>query len=177
MSSGVYVSVINEVANRLNKVTGAYVQLGYKADRLAQDQERYFLIDLTSISEEYGQAMQNRRKDGMVSLVVRCMKATRSDEQNKLYDATWLVDGDGNYVIDAEGNKIVSGATGLVPFIEEVLDALNTDGTTLNPQMVNSANSIGVSVDGFEWEDTRVWFNVNLEIKTRPFVINNRQQI
>jgi hypothetical protein len=64
-----------------------------------------------------------------------------------------------------------------VPFIEEVLDARNTDGSTLDPQIQNSANSMGMSVDGFEWNDTRIWFNVKLVIKTKPFTINNRQQI
>jgi hypothetical protein len=90
------------------------------------------------------------------------------------------VDGEGNNIADSEGFDIVDGSylDTLLPYIEQVLDAINTqtDGTTLNPQLTTGAESMGITVDNFRAGADRVWFDVVLSIRTKPFDINNRQE-
>jgi len=156
MTIGVYTELIKEIKARLEaNLTGAYVALGYTDERLTQDQEKFCLVKIDSITEEYGNSRQQNRKDGELAITVSCMKAILADEQNNLYE---------------------TDSTGFVPFIEDVLDALNTetDSSTLNPQLENAATSMGFNVSNFISSRDRVWFDVNITIRTKPFLINNR---
>ena len=157
MSIGVYTNLVKQIKLRLEtNLTGACVHLGYASERLFQDQELFCAIIPSNIDEtSYGNARQQNRKDGELTITVSCMKAILKDEQNNLYE---------------------TDEVGLFPFIEDVLDALNTetDGATLNPQLEDSANSMGFTVTNFIPATDRVWFDVNITIRAKPFLINNR---
>jgi hypothetical protein len=159
MTIGIYTEIIKDIKTRLEAISGGYVQLGYKADSVTPDQEKYFIIDMTGIEEAYGQSLQMSRKTGTVTLNIRCVKSMIPDAQNKLY-------------IDTAGVY-----TGLVPYVEQVLDAINTSSSVLNPQIQDSTNSIAITVGGFEYNDLQAWFDIGVTVQTKPFLINNRQQI
>jgi|AntAceMinimDraft_2_1070361.scaffolds.fasta_scaffold12811_4 hypothetical protein len=155
MTKGVYTDIIYQIKTRLEaNITEYKVYLGNKNMVLTQDQQKVIIINIEGIEEQYGRALQKRNKDAVMSVTISCMKALVPDSDNKLYE---------------------SDTTGLLPFIEEVLDALNTDGATENPQLVNSAESMGISIGGLETTNDRAWFDINVTVSTKPFTINNRQ--
>lgn len=179
---GVYSEIVREVKNRLLvNLSDCTVAVGYVDERLTADQERFCIIQPVSFTEEYGRARQENRKDATLELVISCMKAITMDSKDNLYQLTSLVDDEGNNIADSVGFNIVDGSylDTIMPFIEEVLDALNTqtDGVTLNPQLVMGAESIGLSVGAFRGSADRVWFDINVTVRTVPFVINNRREI
>ena len=159
MTIGVYTEIIKDIKSRLESISGSYVQLGYKNDSVQSDQEKYFIIDIVGIEEAYGQSLQQRHKTGTLTLNIRCIKAMIPDDQNKLYIDT------------------ASVYTGLVPYIETVLDAINTSSSVLNPQIQDSTNSIAITVGAFEYSNVSAWFDVGVIVQTKPFIINNRLQI
>ena len=157
MTKGVYTNILYQIKSRLEaNITEYNVYLGNKDMVLTQDQQKVIIINFDSIEEVYGRARQQNMKDATMNVVITCMKALVPDAENKLYE---------------------SDTAGLVPFIEEVLDALNTetDTTTLNPQIEDSAESMDISIGGLETTNDRAWFDINVTVSTKPFTINNRQ--
>ena len=181
MTIGAYVTIANDIAQRLiDNVADVYVQVGSKDDRIFQDQEKYCAIMLTGIDENYGQARQYNRKDGAMSFTISCMKATLADSQSSAVDSGDIVDDTGAYLTDDSGVTIMGfGGNGFMPFIEEVLDAINTkaDGTTLDPQIEDAATSMKISVGNIQYGRDRIWFDVSIDITSKPFTINNRRRI
>ena len=155
MTKGVYTNIAYELKARLEaNISGAYVQMGFTADRLTQDQDNYFLIYPTNIQEEYGRAVQRNRKDGTISFTISCMQSLITDSQNLLYE---------------------TDTTGFLPKVEKVLDALNTTTAgDLNPQIENAAMSMAFNVTNFEPQKDKVWFDINVDVTTKEFTINNR---
>jgi hypothetical protein len=151
MADGVFTAVVTELVTRLTAVSGAVVYSGYISESLMADQEKVLIITIPSIEESYGRARQENCKDATLSVVISGMKAITIDSKDNL--------------------KTV------LPFLEEVLDKLNTSGSTLNPQLVAGAESMGISVGEFRAMPDRVWFDVTVTIRTTPFLINNRRQI
>jgi len=179
---GAYTEIIREVKNRLLvNLADCTVAVGYIDERLTADQERFCIIQPINIVEEYGRARQENRKDGNLDIIISCMKAIVMDSKENLYKLTSLVDDVGNNIVDSDGFNIVDGSylDCLIPYIEEVLDALNTqtDGTTLNAQLVTGAESMGLTVDNFRASADRVWFDVTITVRSKPFLINNRREI
>jgi hypothetical protein len=178
---GVYTEIIREVKNRLLvNLADCTVAVGYVDERLTADQERFCIIQPVNIVEAYGRARQENKKDANLDVIISCMKSIVMDSKENLYKLVSLVDGEGNNIADSEGFDIVDGSylDTLLPYIEQVLDAINTqtDGTTLNPQLTTGAESMGITVDNFRAGADRVWFDVVLSIRTKPFDINNRQE-
>jgi hypothetical protein len=149
--AGVYLDIITELETRLKTVASATVYVGYVSETLMADQEKILIVTMPSIEEEYGTARQENRKVANLTFVISGMKSI---------------------VVDSKDNLKT-----VLPFLEEVLDKLNTSGSTLNPQLVEGAKSMAISVGEFRAMPDRVWFDVTVTVQTIPFLINNRRQI
>ena len=160
MSIGVYTEIIKELKDRLensDKLSTAYLQLGIKPDTLQPDDLPYLALtpDATFIEEEYSSSTnQKNSKQGTLNMVLWCGYPVSRDEDNNLYEGT-----DG----------------GLFSFVEDVLDALNTNTSDeANPQIQDSARSMELTVGNYVKADNIASFEVNIAITTKPFIINNR---
>lgn len=150
--AGVYTELITEIKARIEaNVSGSVVCTGYPDERLTQDEAHKLFVYVTSIEEAYGRARQENCKDATLNATVTGFVGYSPDSTD---------------VITAT----------LLPKIEEVVDALNTTKTgVLNPQLVNASESMGISIGNFQVSSDRVWFDVNITVRTVPFTINNRQ--
>ena len=167
MSIGAYTNLIKLLKDRLDakQVTLGIktIQIVAKPERLQQDMMPYLLLtpDSQFITEEYGSSMQNQRKNATINLLILCEYPINDrDTANALYD-----EAGGVY-------------TGFLPFVEKLVDALNTTtGGDLNPQLEDATASMGITVQNVEKTDNSMSFEIALSVTGMAFVINNRQNI
>ena len=167
MSIGAYTNLIKLLKDRLDakQVTLGIktIQIVAKPERLQQDMMPYLLLipDSQFITEEYGASMQNKRKNATMNLLIYCdYPINDRDTANALYD-----ENAGVY-------------TGFLPFVEKLVDALNTTtGGVLNPQLEDATASMGITVQNVEKTDNSMSFEIALSVTGMAFVINNRQNI
>jgi len=148
--AGVFTELITEIKTRLETISGAVVCTGYPDERLTQDDAHNLFVYVANIEEAYGRARQENCKDATLTILVTGFVAYTPDD------------------------KTVITST-LLPRIELILDKLNTGSGVLNPQLVNASESMGISVGNFQVSSDRVWYDVNITVRTVPFLINNRQ--
>jgi hypothetical protein len=184
---GVYVSVITEIASRLNLGAVALgiksIQVMHKQERLQPDMTPYIQIlpDNNFIAEEYGASIQHNRKNANVALVLFVEYPIEArDNYNSLIERNYIVDTQHNKLVDSDGNYIVdSEILGFLIWLEKLLDRINTDSADgLEPQLITTATrSIDINVTNVTKYEMTISAEINLVIGTQPFIINNRQNI
>ena len=184
MSLGIYTDVLRTLINRVyakkDDLGLKHIQVMPKPERLQPDMTPYILItpEVDFITEEYGTSVQNTRKTGMVNLNLWVeYPITNRDSNNSAFSGPYVVDESFNNIIDDFGFLLASneGFGGFLPFLEELLDGINTDSTgALNPQIQNATLSMGISVSNVVKHENTISCEILLNIRTTPFIINNR---
>ena len=155
---GIYTNLVNKILGRLNNastLSAFIIQTGTKKTRL-QAGDKYIQIEYGEpfITEDYMRVRQNQ-KEGRANLILWVQYPKSRDAANGMFEA--------------------STTAGVIPTMEDILDALNTDTTdALNPQIENAAKSMAFEVRNIIEHDSKTEFEIAIEITTTDFVINDR---
>ncbi len=154
---GVYTNLIKEIKARLDAYTlldAFIINVGTKNVR-KQSGDKYMQIEYGSpfIEEDYMRVRKDQ-KEGRVNLLI------------------WVTF---PKIRDAANGMFATDTTGVIPTMEDILDALNTDTSSeLNPQITNAAKSMEFSIGSVLEHDSTTEFEIEIKITTTDFVINDR---
>lgn len=181
---GVYVNLIQEISTRIETAVSAglnikQVQLFQKIETLQQNDMPYIAIIPQSIVENYGDRQIRGNKYSDLTITLDCLyPAFNRDGVNAIFEDNILGDNSNNIIGDAESKIIGADQAGFLVWLEQLLDALNTDSTgELNPQLDNSTTSMGIEVGEIVKNGSTISCTITLTLPSVAFSINNRQQI
>lgn len=155
---GIYTNLVNKILGRLNNASTLSTyrkQTGTKNGRL-QSGDKLIQIEYGEpfIDEDYMRVRQNQ-KEGHCNLTLWVQTPKVRDKTNGMFNA--------------------DTTTGVIPAMEDILDALNTQPpSTLNPQIEDASKSMALKVQNVIEHDSKTEFEIAIEITTTDFTINNR---